>query len=75
MSQADVLLGPVDVLANDRRVGGLVFESAAQPCKLHRRVLEPLADLVTLGPGEVDFDLVGVPGAKLNPTVAQLLEP
>ena len=45
------------------------------PASSHRRVLEPLADLFTLGLGEVDLDLVGMRGAKLDPAVAQLLEP
>jgi len=42
---------------------------------MHRGILEPLADLVALGPGEVDLDLVSMPGAQLDAGIAELLEP
>ena len=46
--QPHVFLGPVDVLAHDRRVGRVVFECTAQPGKLNRRILESLAHVFTL---------------------------
>ncbi len=56
-------------------IGRLILECATQPGKMHRRILEPLADLLALGPGEIDLDLVSMPGTQLDAGIAELLEP
>ncbi len=72
--QPDVLLGPLDVLADLGRVARLVLEGAAEPGEVDRRVVEPPLHLAPLLGGQVDLDLVRVPGPQLDPRVAEPFE-
>ena len=73
--EADVFLRPLDVLADDRRVGRLILEGAAEAGELDRRVGEPLFYLLAPRAGQIDLDLVRVSGPQLNPLIVQGLEP
>ena len=70
-----VLLGPLDVLPHDRRVGRLVLECAPEAGQCDRRIFEPLAHVIALGLRQAHLDLVGVRRPQLDALVAQLLEP
>src|SRR4051812_48381662 len=48
VGEADVRLGPVDVLAHFGWVGGMVLEGAAEPREVNRGILELLTHLAPL---------------------------
>jgi hypothetical protein len=75
VSQPDVFLGPLDILADHGRVGRLELERGPQPGQLDRRILEPLPDLQALVARQVGLDLVRVGRPQLDPGIPQLLQP